>query len=146
MDDAELAVYQHHTERTAEPLEPFRETALVVGRRGGKSRILALVAVYLACFRDYTPYLGCRRGRDGRGHLRQPDAGAAIFRYTLGLLEAVPALKKMVKDDTADQIVLNNRVVIEIHTASFRVTRGYTLAAVLADETAFWRDESSSEL
>ena len=34
MDDAELAVYQHHTERTAEPLEPFRETALVVGRRG----------------------------------------------------------------------------------------------------------------
>ena len=33
---------------------------------------------------------------------------------------------------------------IEIHTCSFRVTRGYTFAAVLADETAFWRDETSA--
>jgi hypothetical protein len=44
----------------------------------------------------------------------------------------------------AEAIVLNNGVVIEIHTASFRVTRGYTFAAVLADETAFWRDENSA--
>jgi hypothetical protein len=50
----------------------------------------------------------------------------------------------MIKDDSADQITLNNRVVIEIHTASFRVTRGYTLAAALCDETAFWRDETSA--
>jgi hypothetical protein len=28
-----------------------------VGRRGGKSRISALVALYLACFRDYEPHL-----------------------------------------------------------------------------------------
>jgi hypothetical protein len=35
-------------------------------------------------------------------------------------------------------------VVIEIATASFRATRGYSYAAVLADETAFWRDEESA--
>ena len=38
-------------------LQPFTEAAVIVGRRGGKSRILALIAVYLACFRDYAPYL-----------------------------------------------------------------------------------------
>jgi hypothetical protein len=63
----------------------------------------------------------------------------SIFRFTIGLLRAVPMLAAMIEDDGAEAIVLNNGVVIEIHTASFRVTRGYTFAAVLADETAFWR-------
>jgi hypothetical protein len=66
-----------------------------------------------------------------------------VRRY-IGLLRAVPSLSGMVEDDTAEAITLTNRVVIEIHTASFRVTRGYTFAAVLADETAFWRDENSA--
>src|SRR5580658_10490077 len=57
LDVEALAAYQHHTERTEPPTAPFREAALVCGRRGGKSRILALLAVYVACFRDYTPYL-----------------------------------------------------------------------------------------
>src|SRR5262249_15635675 len=41
-------------------------------------------------------------------------------------------------------IVLSNRVVIEITTASFRSARGYTYAAVLADELAFWHSEEAS--
>src|SRR5262245_59882685 len=36
---------------------PAREAWVVVGRRGGKSRIAALVAVFLACFRDYRAVL-----------------------------------------------------------------------------------------
>ena len=56
----------------------------------------------------------------------------------------MPALAAPIQDETAEAIVLTNRVVIEIHTCSFRVTRGYTFAAVLADETAFWRDETSA--
>ncbi len=60
------------------------------------------------------------------------------------MLRAVRPLAEMIEDETAETITLNNRVSIEIHTASFRVTRGYTFAAVLADETAFWRDENST--
>ena len=67
-----------------------------------------------------------------------------IFRFITGLLDAVPMLRAMVEDQTAEAITLTNRVVIEIHTASFRVTRGYSFAAVLADETAFWRNEDST--
>ena len=50
-----------------------------------------------------------------------------IFRFINGLLDGVPMLRAMVEDRTAETITLTNRVVIEIHTASFRVTRGYTL-------------------
>ena len=34
---------------------------------------------------------------------------------------------------------------IEIHVASYRTTRGYSLAAVLCDELAFWRSDDSAE-
>src|SRR6516164_3182677 len=46
--------------------------------------------------------------------------------------------------ETADTFELSNRVAIEIGTASFRSARGYTFAAVLADEIAFWYDENSA--
>src|SRR5262249_54066169 len=47
------AVFGEHTGRTSPPREPAREAWFMVGRRGGKSRMAAAVAVYLACFRDY---------------------------------------------------------------------------------------------
>jgi len=37
--------------------KPAREGWVIVGRRGGKSRIAALVALYLACFRQYRDVL-----------------------------------------------------------------------------------------
>ncbi|MGH7058672.1 MAG: hypothetical protein ACREFZ_12520, partial [Acetobacteraceae bacterium] len=66
------------------------------------------------------------------------------MRYVLGLLQAVPALAALIEREQEETIALRNRTVIEVHTASFRVTRGYTLAAVLADEIAFWPAEDSA--
>ena len=43
-------------------------------------------------------------------------------------------------------IRLRNRINIEIHTASYRSTRGYTIVAALLDEIAIWEtDETSAE-
>jgi hypothetical protein len=53
LDRDALALYQHHTGRTAPPERPFREAALVIGRRGGKSRMLAITAVALATLGDF---------------------------------------------------------------------------------------------
>ena len=144
MDDAALDLYRICTGRDVAPAAPFSEAELVVGRRGGKSRVLALIATYLATFRDYAPYLA--PGEVATVAIIAADRRQArsIFRYTLGLLTTVPTLAAKVTERTADAITLDNRVVIEIATASFRVTRGYSFAAVLADETAFWRDESSA--
>ena len=36
------------------------------------------------------------------------------------------------------------RIRIEIHTCSFKATRGYTLIGVVADEAAFWNDDDSA--
>ena len=143
MDDAQLALYRTHTGRQDAPTVPFKEAALVIGRRGGKSRVLALIATYLATVPDYTPHLA--PGEVATIAVLAADRRQArtIFRYTLGLLKAVDMLAGMVADQTTETITLNNGVVIEIATASLRTTRGYTYAAVLADETAYWRSEDT---
>jgi hypothetical protein len=144
MDDDQLATYRRHTGRLEPPVKAFTEAALVVGRRGGKSRVLALLGVYLATARDYTRCLAA--GEVATIAIISADRKQArtIFRYCKGILSDIPEMAAMVLDDKNDIITLNNNVVIEIATASFRVTRGYTFAAVLADETAFWRTDDSS--
>ncbi len=144
MNDNTLAVYQHHTGRQAPPVAAFKEAAVVVGRRGGKSRVLALTATFLATFRDYEPFLAPGEVATIAVIAADRRQARSIFRFTVGLLKAVDMLAGMVTDETADTITLSNRVVIEIATASFRVTRGYTFAAVLADEIAFWRSDDSA--
>jgi hypothetical protein len=144
LSDDDLAIYQEHTGRTDSAIRPYSEGVLVVGRRGGKSRVLALVAVYLATFRDYTPYLAPGEVATVAVIAANRSQARSIFRYVSGLLKAVDLMAPMVVRETDETIELNNRVVIEIQTASFRVTRGYSLIACLADEVAFWFSDETS--
>ncbi|MGI4951186.1 MAG: hypothetical protein ACRYGM_05225 [Janthinobacterium lividum] len=144
MDADAMALYQAHTGRQNPPEAAFKEAALIIGRRGGKSRVLATIAVFLGTFRDYTPYLSPGEVATVAVIAADRKQARAIFRYASGLLDKVDMLAGMVEDETADTITLNNGVVIEIATASFRVTRGYTFAAVLGDEIAFWRTDDSA--
>jgi hypothetical protein len=143
-DAAGLEVYRACTGRTAWPTASFTEAALIVGRRGGKSRILALIAVFLATMRDYAPYLA--PGEVATIAVLASDRAQArvIFRFVLGLLQAVPLIKPLIVEHDAETITLSNRVIIEIGTASFRAARGYSYAAVLCDEVAFWRTDEVS--
>jgi hypothetical protein len=69
-----------------------------------------------------------------------------IIRYMAAMLEHIPMLQEMVEAPRADGFDLNNQVTIEVGVASFRSTRGYAYAGVLADEIAYWRtDEHSAE-
>lgn len=124
------------------PEQQAREACLIVGRRGGKSFVCALIGVYLAAFRVYplTP------GERGIVMLLAADRRQArvLFRYVKAFIEGVAMLRQMVENITADAIELNNQITIEIHTASFRSVRGYTVVAALCDEIAFWRSEDSA--
>ena len=144
MTSKQLAVFQQCTSRTTAPQYPFSEAWLVCGRRAGKSFALALIAVFLACFRDWRPYLG--PGERSTIMIIACDRKQArvIFRYIKGLL-SIPILAPLVEREAAEAIDLTNAVSIEIHVASYRSTRGYTLAAVLCDEIAFWRSDDSAE-
>jgi hypothetical protein len=145
MSGEQLAVYRAHTGRSSPPTAPRQESWLVAGRRSGKSFILACVAIFLACFKDWRPFLG--PGEVGTVMIVASDRrqSRVIMRYCLGLLRAVPMLKQLIEGETQESIQLRNRVVIEVHTASFKSTRGYTIVAALLDELAFWPvDEFSS--
>ncbi|TCZ65595.1 hypothetical protein EXY23_05140 [Roseicella aquatilis] len=144
MTDAQLARFRQHTGRSTAPAVPFKEAALICGRRAGKSRILAAVAVYLAAFRDYGPHLAPGERATVAVIAADRRQARTIFRYIIGLFGAVPVLADLVEREAAEVLDLTNGVTIEIHTASYRVTRGYTLAAALADETAFWRSDEGA--
>ena len=107
--------------------------------------MLACIAVWLAAFKDWRPFLG--PGEIGTIMIIAADRkqSRVIMRYCCGLLKSVPMLRQLIDGETQESIQLRNRVCIEVHTASFRSTRGYTIVAGLLDEVSFWPvDESSS--
>jgi hypothetical protein len=144
MNDAELAVYQKHTGRVTVPTVPFKESALVCGRRAGKSRILSLIAVFLACFRDYKPFLAAGELATIGVICSDRKQARTIMRYISGALNNIPLLKPLIAEELSESITLSNIVIIEVGTASFRATRGYSYGAVLADEVSFWRDDGAA--
>jgi len=141
LDDKQREIYTGCTGRTEPPHEPFTEAWLVVGRRGGKSFIVALVGAFLGAFVDYRPHL--QAGERATILILASDRRQArvIMRYLVAFFDDVPMLAALVQRRTEEQIDLTNRVTIEICTASFRSTRGYTIAAALCDETAYWRSD-----
>jgi hypothetical protein len=143
MTEEQAALYSKFTGRSVLPQEPAREAWMVVGRRGGKSLIAAVVAVFLACFKDYSQLLA--PGERGTLMVIAADRRQArvVMRYVEGFLET-PMLAAMVTRATKESVEFSNRITIEIHTASFRSTRGYTLIGCVADEIAFWRSEDSA--
>lgn len=66
-----------------------------------------------------------------------------IFKYLRGMLD-VQLLSSMIERETLDTIELSNSITIEIQTASYKTIRGRTVIAGLADELAFWSDETSA--
>src|SRR5262249_10242308 len=142
----QLALYRQFTGRSTAPKSPLQEAWLVVGRRGGKSFVLAVIAVFLACFKDWRRYLGA--GEVGTIMIIAKDRAQArsIKNFISGLLRETPMLRRVIEEETAESIRLRNRIVVEIHTASYRSTRGYTIVAALLDEVAIWpTNETSSE-
>lgn len=145
MDADQLGIYRECTFRKDAPSNIAREAWLVCGRRAGKSFILALVAVFLAAFFDYRPYLA--PGERGTILVIAADRkqSRVILRYIAALLKGVPMLAQLITRETAEGFDLGNSVSIEVATCSFRSVRGYTLVAALLDEVAFWRAEDSTE-
>lgn len=139
--DQEL--YYQCTKRKKSPKHQFKEAWVVVGRRGGKSFTLALIAVYLACFKDWAPYLTA--GEHGRIVIIAQDRKQAkvIFKYLEALIEQTPLLKSLKTHSTMEYFEIRGNIMIEVHAASFRGIRGYTIVAALLDEVAFWRSEDS---
>ncbi len=144
LDEAELAIFRALTGRETSPLERVREFWGIIGRRGGKSRAMSVLAAYVA---------GCC---DHRGVLAPGERGVlpvlaasttqarSIFNLTKGVFESVPRLRSLVEGDTADTLSLTSRIDIQVRPASFRTIRSISAVSAIADEVAFWRDAETS--
>ena len=95
-------VFKAATGRDKWPSVPFTEAAACVGRRGGKSRICALIAVYLAIMRDYTPHLAPGEVATIAVLAANRPQARSIFRYISGLLKAVPLFNSLVDHETTE--------------------------------------------
>ena len=144
MESDELEVFKTLSGRTSAPIEAFTEVSIIAGRRSGKSLVSSVIAVFVACFFDHTPYL--KAGEKGVVMLIATNKLQAkiLKNYIAAILNSSPYFKSMIMKQTEERIELTNSVVIEIHTCSFRTIRGRTVVAAICDEIAFWRSEESA--
>jgi hypothetical protein len=116
----------------------------VVGRRGGKTRSAATLAVFLAALCDHREHLVVgERGRVIFIAANQRQATVA-FDYAAGIFDAVPMLAQLVTNRTADTLSLSNGIDLEVRASSFRGLRGVTAVAVIGDEVAFWNVDDAA--
>lgn len=144
IDAEDVETFRRAAGRDTPPTAPFREAYFVCGRRAGKSRVAAAIAVFMACFRDYSAVLA--PGEIGTFAVLAADRrqARAIFRYVEGFVDNVPMLRPLVTNRTKDSIEFSNRTAVEVTTASYRHARGLTLLGAVADELAFWRSDDSA--
>ena len=118
------------------------------GGGAGKSFMLALIAVYLACFKDWRQYLAPGEHATIMIIACDRKQGRVIARYIGAFIEECALLKPLLlrKGGHNDNwsMELEGRVTIEVHAANYRTVRGYTIVAALLDELAFWRCEESA--
>ena len=144
MGEGDLATYRACTGRTEPPTKVATEAWLICGRRAGKSFMLALTAVYLACFHGYRQYLAPGERATIMIIARDRRQSRVIIGYVRALLQ-IPMLKQMVERETTDAFDLEGGVTIEVHTASYRAVRGYAIVAALLDELAFWPTDDAAD-
>jgi hypothetical protein len=139
----ELALYRQCTGRRVPPSAPASYLWLVIGRRGGKSFAMALIAVFLAVFKDWRKYLS--PGERAIVLLVAADREQAkiLHRYCQGILSP-PILQSLVLNVTAGEIELKGWVTIEVVTRSYRTVRGRSVCVAVLDELGFWRDGDSA--
>ena len=145
LSDAERETFKALTGREREPLERVEELVGVIGRRGGKSQSMAALAVYVAALCDHV----LAPGERGVALAIAPDQRQAgiVLDFAVAMFEGSELLSQLIANRTADGLLLNNGVSLEVRSASFRRLRGPTYVCVVADEAAFWfSDEFSANV
>ena len=144
LTEDESVIFRALTGRISEPLEPIQEFWAIVGRRGGKTRSMSILAAYIAACCDHRDVLAPGE----RGVLPILAASTAqasqAFNFVSGIFATAPNLKDLVRSETSDTISLKSGVDITIRAASFRTIRGMTAVGAIAEEIAFWRSDDSA--
>jgi hypothetical protein len=140
-DEREL--FKQLTNREHEPEQRVEEFVGVIGRRGGKSRAISVLATYISGLCQHPSLVP---GERGVVLVVAPDQKQADI--TLDYVEASfrtsPILSPLVETRVARSIKLTNRIDIIVRASDFRTLRGMTFVAAICDESAFWMTENST--
>lgn len=141
MKPKEYELYQKCTDRKTVPKRGFKEAYAMCGRRGGKSYIAALLAVYSALFGDFEKHLS--PGEVGWVFCIATDKRQAriVLDYVKAFLELFPDI---ISDSLTWEVRPKNKINIAVRPANFRAGRGYTTICIIIDEVAHLRDENSA--
>ena len=139
--DGDLELFKRCTGRDTWPTDPAKEIYIIAGRRSGKSHNASLLACYLAAFREYP----LAKGEQAVIGIVSPTKQQAriIKQYANAPFRENPLLQPLVLRETAYEVELTNGVSIMIMPADQRSTRGFTAAAVILDESAFFSIENA---
>ena len=107
MGDSELDIYRQCTGRENPPSVAPSEVYTIVGRRGRKSFILALTAVYVGCFGSYKRYLNAGERAVVLVLARDRDQAKIVFNYVAGLLRAIPPLYRMIEVERGAPVTIH---------------------------------------
>jgi len=144
MSKKELRIYRKMTgiRRTPEGLQ--RISYILSGRRSGKSKIAALISVFLATSQDWSKKLS--PGERGFVLLiaNDKDQARTLKDYISAILDGSPKLREFKSKEIAFEIELKNRITISIRAKNYRALRGRTVVAAIFEELAFWRSEESA--
>src|SRR5215207_6564022 len=95
LDKRQRQLFSECTGRTTPSATGHREAWLVVGRRGGKSFILALISCYLAAFKSWKQYLGPGERATVMVIAADRRQARVIMRYVRGLFQSTRMLKEL---------------------------------------------------
>jgi len=126
------------------PTQAAREAWMVVGRRGGKSRIAALIAVYLACFRNYEPYLSPGEVATVPVISADRKGSRTVMRYVKAYLGVEKLRGRIIGKPLTEAVSLAPRLQIETQTGNYKAVRSYTVVAAICDEIAFGETDEES--
>jgi hypothetical protein len=143
LTDDERIVFKELTGRDRETTgERVEEFWAIIGRRGGKTRAIAVLAAYLAALTDFSDVLAPGEIASLPILSNTTDQAQKCLQYLNGIFSDVPALRRLVIGQTADSITLSTRVCISVQPANWRTVRGGTAIAIICDEVATWRSDS----
>ena len=132
----------------------------IIGRRGGKSTLSAMLAIYCAIITNWKSYLQKTPFATVLVLSHSKEFSDEILEMLRTFIEASPVLKRLInikKKNTASTMNLSipfvekgkivySRVQIKVGAASSKTTRGIAACAVICDEIAFWNlDENMKE-
>ena len=148
MTAEEQEIYRECTGREDVPTKRATEVDAIVGRRGGKSRVIALAAIHLATERDLSGILA--RGETASIPVISQDKSEAqtVVGYIRALCELPLYAGLLEGEPTSERVrlrVAGCSIEIGVRVANYRAVRSYTVVGAVLDEVAFWRsDEAGS--